>query len=316
MSDLITATSPLSRPYLFKKSRLTTTTKVYTSKYVCDLPSIKVLLQSINDKLDEKSRSSDDHDFNFLISFSDNTHSDGSIEHILSEKNLDTDKRTERIVLNWKVKYYDLNIINEIEVTVRISNPINPLIFLQAALSKSPSEIDNIEFEMGSTCVTVEGADQSYAEEIFLRTKNWMNARSKPYTYMDIGGFYKKYEWVLDQSIISLIPILLVTVISFYISEDIDIKTQIAFVPVLVAFFFVFKSIGIKLINRMSSWAKRASFIGLFSVTQGDKDYLSEMIASSKNGSIKIGATLFISIFINIISGLACWYLIYKFIDI
>lgn len=314
MSELIQATAPLSRPYIYKKSRLTVTTKVYTKRYICDLKSIGLLLDRVSEKLLEKSKV-EDQEFNFLISFTDNTHSDGEIKNILNESNLDTDKKTERIVMNWKIAYYEDNNLNELEITVRISNPINPLAFLQAALSKNPNEIDNIEYELGSTCVTVEGADQAYAEEVFLRVSSWLDARTKPYKSLDISGFYKKYEWILDQSIISLMPIFLTAIISFYFSKNIDDKTQLALVPVFVASFFVLKSIGAKIVNRMTIWARRADFIGLFSITQGDKDYMSEMLSKAQNGSIKVAATLILSILINIGSGIMCWYLIQMFLD-
>ena len=314
MSTLIQTTAPLSRPYIYKKSRLTATTKVYTAKYVCDLKAIKLLLDKANEKLLEKSRI-EDQEFNFLISFTDNTHSDGEIGDILNDINLDTDKKTERIVMNWKIVYYEANSLNELEVTVRISNPINPLAFLQAALSKNPNEIDNIEYELGSTCVTVEGADQAYAEELFLRINSWLEARTKPYKSLDVSGFYKKYEWFLDQSIISLIPIFLTTIISFYFSKNIDIKTQLALVPVFVASFFVLKSIGVKIVNRMTVWARRADFVGLFNITEGDKGYMNEMLSNAQNGSMKVVATLIISVIINIGSGVICWYLIKMFLE-
>lgn len=315
MSKLIEAVRPLSRPYVYKRSSLTTTTKVYTSRYVCDVQSIAMLVDKVNQKLHEKNKNIDNHEFNFLISFTDNTHSDGNIEDLLSQSNLDTDKKTERIVLNWKVVCSDESGLHELEVTVRISNPINPLVFLQAALSKSPNEIDNVEFELGSTCVTVEGADQAYAEEVFFRITSWINARLKPRTYMDVGGFYKKYEWIIDQFIISIIPMLLVTIFSFYASQDLNIKTQLALMPTFIVTFFIFKSIGIKIANNMSGWAKRSNFIGLFSITQGDKDFLNEMMVNAKNGSLKIISALIITIVINISSGIACWFFIKSFLE-
>jgi len=314
LSELLQATAPLSRPYIYKKSRLTVTTKVYIKKYICDLKSVGLLIERVNEKLLEKSII-EDQEFNFLISFTDNTHSDGEIGNIFSDINLDTDKQTERLVMNWKIAYYEANNLNELEVTVRISNPINPLTFLQAALSKNPNEIDNIEYELGSTCVTVEGADQAYAEEMFLRINSWLDARTKPHKSLDVSGFYKKYEWALDQSIISLIPILLTTIISFYFSKSIDVRTQLALVPVFVASFFVLKSIGVKIVNRITVWAKRADFIGLFSITQGDQDYMSEMMSKAQNGSMKVAAALILSIIINVGSGVICWYLIKMFLD-
>lgn len=91
-----------------------------------------------------------------------------------------TDKVTERIVLKWTITHTLRDEQNEVTVIVRMTNPINPFMYLQAALSKSAEDIDNLEFEEGSMCVSVDGSGQTFAQEVFEQTGRWINSCPKP----------------------------------------------------------------------------------------------------------------------------------------
>jgi len=162
MDVLESSVAVLGRPYAITRSRLGAITKVYKEQYICDLPALKELLHSIGEKLVGLQDVKGTPTFSFLISFSDQTHHDGTAGHLQGLTTIAIGKQTQRIVMRWVLKHQIDTIDNELSITIRISNPINPLVFLQAALSKSPNEIDNMEFEMGSTCVTVDGAGHSY----------------------------------------------------------------------------------------------------------------------------------------------------------
>jgi hypothetical protein len=200
MDEHINTEAILGRPYTITRSRLGAIAKVYKERYIYYLVSFKELFQSIGKKL-AGIKAKAMPEFSFLISFSDQTHRDGAAGDLQGLSTISIGKQTEWMVMRWLVKHDIEGTENELFITILISNPINPLIFLQAALSKSPSELDNMEFEMGFTCVTVDGASQGYAEEVLLRVKNWMEARNKPHPFIEIENFYSTYEWWIDQSI-------------------------------------------------------------------------------------------------------------------
>jgi hypothetical protein len=304
--DLEKALDVLGKPYSITKSKLGAITKIYSDRYVCDIESLKSLIKTINEKL--KSIDSSDDEFSFLISFNDQTHFDG-VQEIFSKKTFETDKITDRIVFKWSLETMIGDTKNNLSITVRISNPINPFMFLQAALSKSPNEIDNIDFELGSTCVTVDGATQHYADEVFLHVKNWINARNKSYNSFDVGTFYKKYEWFIDQTLTSVFPLLVVIVISFYIKSK-EQQLQMLMIPVITSLFFVVRSVASKLTLKMTSWAQKSNKLSLFQITSGDDNKLTKSLSVSRNSSLKIILVFVFSFSVNTASAVVAALLI------
>lgn len=311
MNDLISTVATFGKPYTVTRSRLAVITKVYDDKYICDIDSLKQIFELIAEKLSSLTPKKEP-EFSFLISFSDKTHQDGLTPDFTMMRTLSTGKTTDRIVMRWKVIHDIQGEDNELSITIRISNPINPLIFLQAALSKSPSEVDNVEFEMDATCVTVDGADQSYSDEVFLRVQNWINARNKPYSFMQVSEFYSKYDWYVDQFNRALLPLLLISLLSIFSSNELTQSSQITIIPIVVGLFFFFQSIAYKINSKMAHWAARSKHIGLFQVSNGDVDALSKMAAKVKNGAIKLVATGITSLTLNIGAAVLCWWLLPK----
>lgn len=305
MNELVSSLAVLGKPYTITRSKLGAITKVYTDQYLCDLPAIKELVQSVGEKLSPISATKTP-EFSFLISFDDKTHHDGVLSDLQNVRSVPIGKKTDRVVMRWSVEHLIDGQPNELSITVRISNPINPLVFLQAALSKSPNDIDNFEFEMGSTCVTVDGSDQGYADEIFLKVQNWIKARNKPHAFLNIHSFYLKKEWYVDQLNYSLFPFLVVCLASAYVNS----KYPASFLPVvppLIAAFFVLRTLGSRLNTKMSVWARRAKHISLFQITNGDIDYVTKLDATSKNSVMKLGISGLVSIILNVVAAVFCY---------
>lgn len=309
MDDLANTVAILGRPYTITRSRLGAITKIYKERYICDLSALKELFHSIGEKL-AGIQVKGTPEFSFLISFSDQTHRDGAAGDLQGLATIPTGKQTERTVMRWLLKHDISGVENELSITIRISNPINPLMVLQAALSKSPNELDNMEFELGSTCVTVDGAGQAYADEVFLRVKNWMEARNKPHPFLEIEKFYSRYEWWIDQLNCSLMPLLVITALSLYLGEKVSQSQQVTAIPILIALFFVIKTVGQRLNGSMADWAKRSGYMSIFAITHGDNDAITKNAASAKNGFIKLVSSGILSFLMNIAAGLVCWWLV------
>lgn len=306
MNDLVNSIAVLGKPYSITRSRLGAITKVIEDRYICDLPSTKELFQSISEKLSGIIHTKNP-EFSFLVSFTDRTHHDGVAQELQDLQSIPIGKQTDRIVIRWVVHHDIEGIENELTVTIRISNPVNPLVFLQAALSKSASEIDNMEFEMGSTCITVDGATHGFADEIFLRVQNWINARNKPHPYISVGELYAKYEWYLDQFNSTIFPMLITAALAIFAAEKLDIKSQLAATPIILALYFAMQPIAGKVNSKMALWAKKSRYISLFQITNGDRDAITKLAATAKNSFLKLTATTLFSFALNVGAGIVCW---------
>lgn len=309
MNELSNSVEILGRPYSITRSRLGAITKVYGDRYLCDINGLKELFQSIGEKLTTL-KPIGNPAFSLLISFSDQTHHDGVTTDLHKLGIIPTGKQTERVVMKWVVKHELEGLENELSVTVRISNPINPLLFLQAALSKSASDIDNVDFELGSTCVTVDGSGQAYADEVFLRVSNWLEARNKPHPYLDVGRWYLRFEWWLDQLSESILPLLAIAAFSLWSGHSASAKLQSTLTPILLALFCVLRSIGGKLNLKMASWAKRSSHISVFAITSGDGDAITKSAAAAKNSFLKLVGSGLVAFVLNVAAGIVCWWLL------
>ena len=308
MSDLEQAVALLGKPYTLTRSRIGVITKIFEDNYICDANALRELFETVGEKLDQLTP--ENVRFSFLISYSDKTHHDGVIADLQEMATLPTGKHTERAVLKWVAVHKNDGYPAELTVTVRIANPINPLVFLQAALSKSANDIDNLEFEMGSTCVTVDGSGQMYADEVFHAIKGWIEARNKPHRIMDFSRTYKKFEWYIDQFNVTILPLLALSGFALFSYNTNDLRLQAALAPLAIGFFIVIQGLGGKLNVKMDEWSRRSRFFSVFQLTNGDVDVLTKLAARSKNSSIKLVASWAISLALNILAGVICFYLL------
>ncbi|HWV14630.1 MAG TPA: hypothetical protein VN030_04290 [Cellvibrio sp.] len=306
MNELQNSVAILGKPYTVTRSKLGAITKIFNQKYTCDLTALKELFQSIGEKL-SRSNPQETPKFSFLISFDDKTHHDGISTDFQNLTTLATGKLTDRVVLQWSIIQEIDGMENELSITVRVANPINPLMFLQAALSKSPSELDNSEFESGATCVTVNGATQSYSDEIFLIIERWTEARNKPYTSVKVSKTYERFEWYIDQFNSSILPTLVVSGLSFWLAGQVNEKKYVSLVPLFFGLFYLTHSISQKINAKMAYWARKSSYLGIFQITNGDVDSITKMMSAAQNGAIKLIISTLFSLILNIIAGIICW---------
>lgn len=299
----------LDRPYSFVRSKLGATTKIFTDRYIFDLESVKEIITAIGEKL-HALNPKETPTIAVLLSFSDQTHQDGGTIDLNGQNFIPIGKQTERVVIRWVVKHDIDGVENELSITLRVSNPINPLVLLQAALSKNPSDIDNIEFEMGSTCVTVDGAGIWYADEVFYRIKSWIDARRKLHRFIEGGRFYARYEWWIDQLSVSLLPLSSIAVLSLFAANFLSQSQMITAIPPLLGIFFLIQSFGRRINSKMAVWAKLSDFVSIFEITNGDRDAVLKNAAKAKNGFIKLAFTGAINLFLNVVGGIVCWWLL------
>ncbi|MBI1245938.1 MAG: hypothetical protein GC202_13125 [Alphaproteobacteria bacterium] len=309
MTDLTNAVAVLGRPYAITRSRLGAITKVYSDRYICDVPALKELFNSMDEKLRGITNVTGQA-FSFLISFADQTHHDGVTADLMSMSQIPIGKVTERVVVKWSVVHEIDGAPNDLSVTIRVSNPVNPLIFLQAALSRSAAELDNFEFELGSTCVTVDGANQAFADEVFLRVKRWLEARSKPHSFMPLHKIYKRWEWAFDQLSISLLPLIVAVTASAWLWKQKDTSLQASLIPSIFAGLIVIQMLGARLNMKMAKWVRKTNTFHLFQITNGDCDSLTRQVAQANSNALKFFLSAAFAFLLNLAAGIVCWWML------
>ncbi|ACB75216.1 hypothetical protein [Opitutus terrae] len=299
----------LARPYSLTRSRLGTETKIFSERYLCTPGSIAVLCESISTKL--QSLTPKAGGFSYLLSFSDRTHLDKSDLGFLCKSTIDTGKTTERLVLKWIVTHDINGEDNELTVVIRIANPINPLLFFQAALSKSPQDIDNVDFELGSTCVSVSGAGQILCDEFFGLVHRWIEARDKPYSFIGIDAFVKKHGRKIAFLNRFLLPYILLAG-TMLVSGGLETKFGCAPEQVLILallLFFVSRDLGLAVNKKVEQWAQNLFKFSIFQITTGDNDLVTKLVAKSKNSSLKLCGSVVYAFAINIGASAVFWWL-------
>lgn len=276
----------MTKPYSLSRSRLGTTTKLFDKKFLCNEQGVYDLNESITEKLRQLSPSSGG--FQYLLSFGDNTHFEHTNLTSLNGAVKNCGKTTNRAVLKWVIKHTIEEQDNELTVIVRVTNPINPLVFLQAALSKSPEDIDNLEFEGGSVSVSVDGAGQILSEEVFSVVGKWVDSRPQPQyvttTHEIFNRHMKKFQFINYW----LFPVLVSASLFMYLWKQ---TPQNIAIPVLFASVIIHtysRSIASHINNLLERWAQTASLFSVFSLTGGDHNQQARFTAKSRNSVIKL----------------------------
>jgi hypothetical protein len=274
--------------FQFKDAKLGAMTKIFDDYYHCDIESLREINELITKKFRHLQGVSKVN-FSFLISFSDNTYQDGKSDHLIGKDLiLATGKRTERLNISWIAKTsIDSSEQDEVTIKIRIANPLNPLLYLQAALSKTPGDLDNVEFDMAATCVTVHGASSIFTEEVFFLVKEWISARSRPYIKTQSGFITKRVEIFLREFAVHVVPILTATAVSVVMYKYLDGNALSAFSPLPVCVFLILSHAGMALNQLEKNWRRRSKYRSLFLVTRGDVDSVKRLELEQKKNKIK-----------------------------
>ncbi|ENM5863873.1 hypothetical protein ACPFUK_002411 [Vibrio cholerae] len=309
MSDVASLedmTASLSKPYVATRSKLGSTTKLIEQKFTCGCRELLGLQAAIGEKL--RYLNPTKAGFQFLVSFTDSTHYENTnladLENVISS----SDKCVDKVILNWIIAHYLDGIENEMRITVRISNPINPLTLFQAALSKDHSEFDNLDFELGAVSVSVNGATQNTSEEIFNIVSRWAKAAPNPQSFVTI---HQKIQNNLPRIFIMndwVFPMLFVFGCFFWLKmlpvSDVQPYSLLAF----CSFMFV-RSAAANFNSRIDAWARRSQVYSIFNITGGDKNRQTKVAARSQNSTLKLIGSVILSLIVNLIAGGVLYYL-------
>ena len=305
--ELQDLTGTLAKPYTVTRTKLGSTTKVIDEIFVCSPKEIQTLFTSIGEKLNSFNPSK--AGFQFLVSFTDSTHYENNDLSSLSERVASSEKSTDKLILNWSIGHEYDGIENEMSITIRISNPMNPFVFLQAALSRNHMEMDQVEFNSGSVSISINGATQNSAEEIFSIVDRWAKACPQPQSITKLNETI--YENTDKISFLNywVFPVLYV-ICAFYYLKSLPIETIQAYSFTAFALFMFIRAGAKKVNGKIEKWSIKSHRFSLFMITGGDTNQQTKIAAASKNSTIKLVASVILSFAVNVAAG----YVVAKYI--
>lgn len=301
--DLQDLTKKLPNPYIVTRSRLGSNTKLIDEKFICGTRDLYTLHDSIGEKI--SSFNPKKAGFQYLISFTDNTHYEDNSLDALEKRISISSKTTEKLILNWIVGHEFQGIENELSVTVRISNPMNAITVLQAVMSRDHSDADKLDFENGSVSVSINGATQNTAEEIFAIVARWASACPKPHNITGINKSIKKHLKKIEFINYWVFQILFTASAFIFLKKHAANLLQPYSFLAFVGFFFI-RSASRYLNSKISYWCDASGKFSVFSITGGDNNQQTKIAAKSKNSTIKLIASVAFSLSLNLIAGYFC----------
>jgi len=299
-SGLQELTGTLIKPYVVTRSKLGSTTKVIEERFVCSQKELDLLYNAIGEKVGSFNPMK--AGFQYLISFTDSTHYENSDLTTLQETMSSSNKKTDKLILNWSIGHEYDGIENEMSITVRISNPMNPIVMLQAVMSKDHLEADKLAFAEGTVSVSINGATQNIAEEIFSIVQRWASACPQPQSITGINNTIFKYSEKITFLNYWVFPILY-TISAFYYLKGLSPDIVQPYGIVSFVGFLLIRSASKNLNKHIERWSITSRRFSLFMITGGDSNQQTKIAAKSKNNTIKLISSVLLSFLLNILAG-------------
>jgi hypothetical protein len=298
--ELQDLTKTLSKPYITTRSKLGTTTKVIEDRFICSYKELAALYESMGEKV--LSFQPSKAGFQFLVSFTDSTHYENSSLANLEKTLSNCSKKTDKLILNWSIGQENDGIEDEMSITVRISNEMNPFVVLQAAMSKDHGEVDKLDFEDGSVSVSINGATQNTAEEIFAIVQRWASACPQPQSVTGFNNTIDTHSGKIEFVNNWVFPTLFIICAFFFLSK-LPMDSVQPYSLVAFASFILMRSAVIQFNRQIRSWCSSSKRFNLFMLTGGDSNQQTKIFAQSKNSTVKLFASVTLSFLINIAAG-------------
>lgn len=276
----------MAKPFALTKSNLGALTKLFDAKFICNETGVHELHQMISEKINYLHPTSGG--FQYLISFSDNTHLEHSNISTFSNSIKNNSKTTERLVLKWTIIHKIGEEDNELTIIIRITNPINPLAYLQAALSKTPQDIDDLSFEGGTVSVSTDGAGQIVAEEIFSITGKWIESRPAPQYITTINKTINEHKNKISFLNYWFLPTMIASMFFMTLWKH---TPQNLMIPILFGAFITnsyLRTAMYSLNRKIHNWCRRSDVFSAFLLTGGDTNQQAAYASYSKISLIKL----------------------------
>lgn len=298
--DLQNLAPALAKPYVVTRSTLGATTKVLDEQFFCTPKELHRLYESIGEKIGTFNPSK--AGFQYLLSFTDNTHYEHNDINNLDRIVGNSGKKTEKLILNWVIGHELDGMENEMSITVRISNPMNPIVMLQAAMSKDHSEADSLELDGGAVSISIHGATQTTAEEIFSIVSRWAESCPQPASFTGLNNKIYKHVGKIGFMNFWVFPVIFSICSYLYlVTVPQDVAVELAFLAFVG--FITIRTGAQQLNSNIQSWARSSRKFSMFMLTGGDENQQAKIAAKSRNSTIKLFVSVSVSFLLNVSAG-------------
>lgn len=304
--SVLDAANPLLRPFHITKSKMSVITKIYEKRYICNCSSVIELMQVVAEKIKELRPES--CAFSYLLSYNDNTHIDGHNPRDFAIPRLSTGKRVDRLVMKWSVRHLIDEVQNEIGIMIRISNPVNPMMIFQAAMSKQPDDFDGLEFGNGCTTISVAGASPLYGDGVIQIVGGWIDARPRPEYITGVHDIYARHRGLLSWLNYWLMPLLGVSAAAIWMFKNPDSKYVIHIGMLGILAHWYLCKIAKNINDRVGRHLFNINMYSVFDITNGDSNQMTKYAAKSRNSMIKLAINAIFTIIGNIVAAAVCYY--------
>lgn len=232
-------------------------------------------------------------------------------------------ERTNAIVLTWEFMYkLDEHCKPELHIlSVRITESINPMQFLRAALSSDRDEIERLDIKMAPVACEVDYVDNLLSRELVRIVSEWHQALRKPVPLTGIGEQIQKYQrYILrtvDLSLEILMPFAYFSAVYIWFHSHFEQPLTTKFIAYGLTFVMVFIFVA-RITARFSRWMaslierniERMGRFPIFELTSGDQNNQTEALSKISASTYKFWGGIVVSFAINIVSAIFTFYVI------
>ncbi|MBA4381871.1 MAG: hypothetical protein C0406_04830 [Sideroxydans sp.] len=241
----------------------------------------------------------------------------------LNNFNWDISERTKSIVLNWEFLYKpddyskpELHILS-----VRITESINPMQFLRAALSSDRDEMEKLQMRLAPVTCEVDYVDNLLSRELVTLVNEWHGALRKPAPLTGIGGLIQKYQRgiskTVDLSLELVLPFAYFSGVYIWFHGQFEQTLTTTFVAYGLTFVMVFIFVA-RVTARFSSWMarliekhiERMGKFPIFELTSGDENNQTKAISKISASTYKFWFGIAVSFAINVASAVFTFYVL------
>lgn len=288
-----------------------------------ELKDIGKLTEQIGSKLAQLRVDANSHSMKAVISFNKGRSYQLVGWNQIRNFNWDIPERTNAVILTWEFFYNrDEGSDPELHViSVKVTESLNPMQVLRAALSRDREDMDSLEIRMAPVVCEIDYHDNLLSRELVQIVSTWHKSLRRPAPLLGIGKFIqKKQERIstsIQYSLELLVPIAYIAGIYLWMHNQFESELTTQYLSVCTFFILLFFFVT-RISDRIARWLStvtsrsidRMGRLPIFELTNGDNNLQTEAYAKVTTSTYKFWATITVSFLINIASTIFTFYVL------
>lgn len=242
----------------------------------------------------------------------------------ISNFNWEIPERTNAIILTWEFFYNrDDGAEPELYVlSVKVTESLNPMQLLRAALSRDREDMESLEIRMAPVVCEIDYHDNLLSRELVQIVSIWHKALRRPAALLGAGKFIQEHSDKISRSIRFslelLIPIAYISCVYLWMHDQFENAISTKYLSLcifsILIFFFV-----TRISDRFAQWLAmvtsrsidRMGRLPIFELTSGDGNLQTEAYAKVTTSTYKFWVTVIFSFIINVASTIFTFYVLH-----